>query len=203
MQHFVYAFFIALTNNVDNVGARIAYSLGGIRISFPINLWITVITFAISFLAAFFGAQITGTLGKQFSSVIAMVLLVALGCWMILVPQLKKRRHDNYNREKSRNIIGIVLHPQDADMDHSKHIDFKEATLLGIALSINNIGGGLSAGMIGLNALLVGSLSAALSFLALWAGNYVAELFMKWNIAEKTTVAGGVILIAIGIEQLL
>lgn len=202
MQHFLYAFFIALTNNFDNVGARIAYSIGGIRISLAINLWITVITFVISFLAAFFGMQITETLGKQFSSVIAMVLLVAIGCWMILVPHLKKRRDNNRSRENPRSIIGIVLEPQYADLDNSKHIDFKEATLLGIALSINNIGGGLSAGMIGLNALLVGSLSAVLSFLALWAGNYVAEFFVRRNITEKTTVAGGIILIAIGIEQL-
>lgn len=87
-------------------------------------------------------------------------------------------------------------------MDNSKHIDFKEATLLGIALSINNIGGGLSAGMIGLNPLLVGILSAVLSFFALWIGNYVAEFFIRRNVMDKTAIAGGILLIAVGIGQL-
>jgi putative Mn2+ efflux pump MntP len=56
--------------------------------------------------------------------------------------------------------------------------------------------------MIGLNSLLVGSLSAALSFLALWAGNYFAEFFIKRNLTDKATVVGGIALIGIGIEQL-
>jgi putative sporulation protein YtaF len=96
-----------------------------------------------------------------------------------------------------------LLKPENADLDDSKHIDFKEATVLGVALSINNVGGGLSAGMIGLNSFLVGFLSAVLSFVALWAGNYVAEFFIRRNISNKAAVVGGILLIAIGIEQLL
>ncbi len=88
-------------------------------------------------------------------------------------------------------------------MDNSKDIDFKEATVLGIALSINNIGGGLGAGLIGLNSWLVGLLSAVISFLALWAGNYVTEFFMKWKLGNAATITAGVVLIAIGIEQVL
>ena len=89
IRHFLYAFFIALTNNFDNIGARIAYSIRGIKIRILINLWISVITFVISFLAALSGSIITGSLRKRFSSVIAMVLLVAIGFWMILEPYLK------------------------------------------------------------------------------------------------------------------
>lgn len=88
-------------------------------------------------------------------------------------------------------------------MDNSKHIDFKEATLLGIALSINKVGGGLSAGMIGLNSFWVGFLSAVLSFLALWSGNFIAELFIKWKISNKATVVAGILLIVTGIEQII
>ena len=202
MHHFLYAFFIALTNNYDNIGARIAYSMEGIKISTRINFWIAVITFGISFLAASSGTMIKGSLGKRFSSVIAMVLLVSIVSWMILEPYLRKKCIEKFTQENSRSIICIFLKPKNADIDNSKHIDFKEATLLGIALSINNIGGGLSAGIIGLNSLLVGSLSAVLSFLALWAGNYFAEFFIKRNMNEKATVVGGIVLIAMGIEQL-
>ncbi len=203
MQSFIYAFLIALTNNFDNIGARIAYSIRGIQISTLINLWISVITFVISFLAAFSGKTISGALGRQFSSIIAMVLLTAIGSWMILEPYVKKWRSENRSRKNSQNISDILLNPEHADMDNSKHIDFKEATLLGIALSLNNVGGGLSAGMLGLDAFLVGFLSAVLSFVALWAGNYVSAFFIRLNIADKATVVAGLLLIAIGIEQIL
>jgi putative sporulation protein YtaF len=205
MHHFFYTFFIALTNNFDNIGVRIAYSIRGIRISTLINLWISVITFVISFFAAFSGTIISGVISKQLSSLIAMLLLTAIGLWMILEPYLKK---DNDCTEKSvqenkKSGCHVLLHPKDADMDNSKHIDFREATFLGLALSINNVGGGVSAGMIGLNSFWVGFLSAVLSFLALWAGNYVAEFFIKWNISKKAAVVAGLLLIAIGIEQII
>jgi putative sporulation protein YtaF len=164
MQYLLYAFLIALMNNFDNVGARIAYSIWGIKITTLINLWISVITFVISFLAAFSGTMISGSLGKQLSSVIAMVLLTAIGSWMILEQFLRDMCSEKPSPKKWKNICHILLKPENADMDNSKHIDFKEATLLGIALSINNVGGGLSAGMIGLNSFLVGFLSAVLSF---------------------------------------
>ncbi len=96
----------------------------------------------------------------------------------------------------------ILLKPHKADVDKSRHIDFKEGTVLGIALSINNIGGGVSAGIIGVDPFLVALLSALVSFLALWAGNYMAEFFVKRNIAEKAAAVGGALLIVIGIKQL-
>ncbi len=202
MNHILLGFFIALTNNFDNIGARIAYSIRGISISTPINLWISVITFVISYFAAFSGKAVSGSLGTRVSSIIAMVILVAIGSWMILEPIIKKRR-ENSSENDSPNIGEILMSPEKADMDNSKHIDFKEATLLGIALSLNNIGGGLSAGILGVDALLVGILSAVISFIALWAGNYVSAFFIRMHIAEKATIAAGLILIAIGVEQIL
>ncbi len=205
MHHFLYACFIALSNNFDNVGVRIAYSIRGIKINALINIWISVITFVISFFAAFSGTIISGLMSKQLSSVIAMLLLTAIGLWMIFEKHIKKNNDitGEPDHENKKSICKIFVQPENADMDNSKHIDFKEATILGIALSLNNIGGGLSAGMIGLSSFWVGLLSAILSFLALWAGNYIAEFFIKWNISNRATTVAGILLIAIGIEQII
>jgi putative sporulation protein YtaF len=134
-----------------------------------------------------------------------MLLLTAIGLWMIVAPFFKKDDYctDESPQQKKKSASHVLLNPQNADMDDSKHIDFREATLLGIALSINNVGGGVSAGMIGLNSFWVGFLSAVLSFIALWAGNYVAVFFIKWNISKKATVVAGLLLIAVGIEQIM
>jgi putative sporulation protein YtaF len=202
MRHFLYAFLIALTNNVDNIGARIAYSIRGVKITAPINLWISLITFVISFLAAFSGTKLSGSLGHT-SSFLSMALLTAMGSKMILEQYVGDKCGESPFQKRWKGICHILGKPLDGDKDNSRHLDFKEATLLGIALSINNVGGGLSAGMIGLNAFLVGFLSAALSFLALSAGNRVAEFFIKRNISGKAAIAGGILLIAIGIEQIL
>lgn len=195
MDYFVYAFLIALANNVDNLGARIAYSIRGVKISALVNLWIAVITFIISTASALSGAFVAESLGTKAASVTAMVLLVGVGFWLIL-PEWKKPKHHPY---QSRNTSLWTIF----DTDLSKHIDFKEGTILRIALSINNIGGGLSAGMIGTSAYLVGLLSAILSFIALWAGNYFADFFIRRHIADKAAVISGLLLIAIGIKQVI
>jgi putative sporulation protein YtaF len=205
MNQFFYILFISLANNVDNIGARIAYSIRGIKITVPINIWISVITFIISSLAAFSGSLITGFLSKQWSAAISMLLLTGIGVWIIVEPYLKKNRDvpEEPQPESGANILQILASPEKADRDNSKHIDFKEATVLGIALSINNIGGGLGAGMIGLNSFWVGFFSAVISFLALWTGNYVTGYFTRRNMGNKATVTAGIVLIAIGIEQIL
>jgi putative sporulation protein YtaF len=205
MNHIWYTFFIALSNNFDNIGVRIAYSIRGIRISVLINLWIAVITFFISSLAAFSGTLISSLLSRRTSSIIAMLLLAGIGLWIILEPYIRREKNSsgkNMN-EKEKSVLHVLMKPEDADVDQSKHIDFKEATVLGIALSINNIGGGVSAGLIGLSSFWVGFLSAVISFIALWAGNFIAEYFVRWRIADKASFVAGIALIAIGIEQIL
>jgi len=201
MQHLAYAFLIALANNVDNLGARIAYSLQGVRISIPINLWIAVLTLVISTAAALSGTFLAGSLGPKVASMIAMGMLVGLGLWVIWQEYSKHHMRAEHPAGTKPSLWAIYKNPVHADTDLSKHIDFKEATVLGIALSINNIGGGLSAGMVGINPYLVGMLSAMLSFIALWAGNYVAEFFVRRRWDDKAAVVGGILLIAIGIKQ--
>jgi len=201
-QLFLYAFLIALANNVDNLGARIAYSMQGTRVSVFVNLWISIITFVISFAAASSGAATISYLGSGTASGVAMVFLVVLGSWMILQARKQAWREEQGAHNGAGSLWTVLLNPHHADVDRSKHLDFKEGSVLGIALSINNIGGGLSAGIVGVNPFLVAFLSALVSFIALWAGNYMAEFFVNRNITEKAAVVGGVLLIAIGIKQI-
>ncbi len=196
-----YAIIIALANNVDNLGARIAYSIQGTRVDILINLWISIITFIISASAAFSGAAVIGAFGKDIASLIAMAMLVGLGLWMI-IQALRQSWHEKIHEEKtSSGHLVIFRKPHHADVDDSKHIDFKEGTFLGVALSINNIGGGVSAGVLRIDPILVGFLSALVSFIALLAGNYVADYFVRRRIADKAAVIGGLLLILIGVKQ--
>jgi putative sporulation protein YtaF len=202
--HTLYTLFIALANNLDNIGVRIAYSIRGIKITTAKNLWISVITFIISSLAAFSGSFISKMLNKNTASIISMVLLIIIGLWIIIEPYTHKNKKESDDIDiKNSNIYDILVNPEKADKDKSNDIDFKEATFLGIALSINNVGGGLSAGMIGLNAFFVGFFSAVISFLALFAGNYITDFFKRWNLEKRATILSGLILILIGIKQVL
>jgi putative sporulation protein YtaF len=195
IHHFWDVTTIALANNVDNLGARIAYSIRGIKIGVAINLWIAVITFLISSAAALSGSAAAEVLGTTVAPVTAMVLLVTLGIWMLVQPG-RQRRQGNYSA--SRPADRPLEKPQSRLREQ---VGLKEGTILGIALSINNIGGGISAGILGINPYLVGALSALVSFLALWGGNYFAILFARWRMADNAGMVGGLLLIGLGVKQ--
>lgn len=202
IHHLLSAVVIALANNVDNLGARLAYSVQGTKVSGAINAWISVITFFISAAAAYFGRSIIALLGAEFASILAMAMLCALGGWMILHASLRSWHERIHEQKTSTTHVAIFAKPHHADIDDSKHIDFVEGTVLGFALSINNVGGGLTAGVLGVDPLLVGFLSAVISFAALFAGNYVADFFIQKRISDKAAIIGGGALILIGVKQL-
>ena len=176
MGDFLYCVLFALVNNIDNIGVRIAYSLKGIKIGFGKNLWISAITFVISFLFAECGNVVGNYMDVMLCNIISMIFLCGMGVWMILSEFIPKKEK---KKKKNANPLHIAQDCELADMDHSNHIDFKEATLLAIALSLNNVGGSLGGGLAGLNALLIGALSAVISFFALLVGNYLSELFTQ------------------------
>jgi len=199
--NYLYIFLISLANNLDNIGVRIAYSILGIRIGVTQNLWISIITFVIALLSAYGGNTIYNLLSKSTSSIISAVLLSCIGLWIIFSPRIK-REHTASPNEK--NIISDILdNPEKADLDCSKDIDFKEATLLGLVCSLDCVGSGFGAGMMGLKPVYFGLFSSVISFLALWAGNYITDFIQKWQLSNKATTIAGVALILMGIQQII
>ena len=203
MHGLLYSILIALANNVDNIGVRIAYSVRGVRLGILKNLWISVITFVISSSAALLGSAL-GTAAGEFCRVLSMAVLTAIGLSFIAGPLIKKIRekHRIAKQPAASPVLEALRDPEHSDIDNFKDIDFREATLLGISLSINNVGGSMSAGMIGLGALMIGALSALISFLALLLGNLLTGVFVRLRLGDKATVVAGLLLIAIGIRQL-
>ena len=186
-QKLMYLIVIAGANNIDNLGARIAYSIKGVKVHVALNAWISLITFVISSIAAFFGEALGGWAGAL-GPIVAAALLVCLGAWMIVDALIGA----------PAIAAAPVLRPQTGK---GRGMRWKEATILGIALSINNIGGGLGAGVLGVNPFLLGGLSAAVSFLAFVIGNYAAEWLVSKGVTKKAAVAGGLLMIAIAFRQ--
>ena len=201
--HFLYTILIALANNLDNISVRIAYSVCGIKISTIKNLWIAVITFFIATLAALAGSRISLFFDAGISSVISMLLLAGIGIWIIKEQFIKQKDNENDKPAKNaKQLLNILRKPESADADGSKEIDFKEATILGMALSLDNIGGGFSAGMMGLNMFYMGLMSALVSFLALWTGNYISLFLNRYGLGRKAAVISGIALILLGLKQI-
>jgi putative sporulation protein YtaF len=72
--------------------------------------------------------------------------------------------------------LEILRDPQQADVDRSGVIDLREALLLGIALSLNNLGTGLGAGLNGYPVLMTTGLTAVGSWLTISGGAWLGRI---------------------------
>lgn len=189
------AFLVALANNIDNIFARVAFSIKGIRLSMAMNLWISAITFGFSLLAGAAGGLLSRVLPPWLTPALGAGVFVALGLWFLSEPLRERRR-------RASTTLGVMIHqPEVADRNHNRDIDLREATVLAVALSIDSIGGSLSAGLIGVGALYVATCAATLSFVALWGGNYLARALQRLRLGQTGTYIAGGLLVLIGVLE--
>jgi putative sporulation protein YtaF len=201
MRQVLYAVAIAMANNVDNVAVMVAYGIRGRKIDWPMKAWIALITFAISTFAALLGMRTAGSLGQRVCSLIAVALLTGAGAWMVAESYLVAKRGRKPLRRRRGALWRALPGATPTRGDEPGGVDIGHATLLGVALSINNIVGGVGAGLIALNPLLVGALSALFSLAALGLGSYAAELLERHRVANRAALLGGLLLIAVAVEQ--
>lgn len=178
---FVYLMFVAVINSFDNMGVRVAYSIGGIRINMFKNVVISLMAFAVAFSGAFFASILAKVMSEQLSSMISMILFIIMGFNLICKGYKKKSEITEKVEEFS----------------------YKEAVFIGTALAIDDIGGAVGVGLVGHNPLVVGTAFFIVSFIIFLAGNYAIKLFSKLNIAHYGYYIAGSLMIILGLLQLI
>jgi putative Mn2+ efflux pump MntP len=95
----------------------------------------------------------------------------------------------------------FLEYPEKADMDRSGHIDVKESISLAFGLTINNLGGGVGAGISGLNIVLTSVLTFIFSILAIVAGYFMGDRLTANMTTVWTGVLSGLMIVALGIYE--
>ncbi|WP_405079823.1 MntP/YtaF family protein [Paenibacillus chitinolyticus] len=99
-------------------------------------------------------------------------------------------------------VIQILRTPSAADVDRSGNISSSEATLLGIALSLDAFGAGIGAALIGYTPLLTSTVIAVTSGLFIYFGLKIGYTYSGLGWIRKVSVLPGVVLILMGISKL-
>ncbi len=109
-----------------------------------------------------FGQKIFQFLPTEVAVILGAVLLIGMGLWVIWQEFRQKQQPSKVTpsilSEKEhahmswwRRLTSILQEPILADKDSSGSIDVNESVLLSIALMLNNIPNGLSAGLLGMS----------------------------------------------------
>jgi putative Mn2+ efflux pump MntP len=175
----VHLLLIGLAANLDNLGVGAAYGVRRIRIPILSNLVIAGIAFAFTLISVWAGDYTSQFLSRTTANWIGAVLLMGVGLYT------------------------LFQEPADADLDGSGEIGLSESLVLGVALSINCLSNGFSAGLWGLGALATATVTALFSVVTLGLGLSLGlrQVASQWG--RKATVLAGCLLIALAVHQVL
>jgi putative sporulation protein YtaF len=88
------------------------------------------------------------------------------------------------------------------DYDYSGRIELKEALVLALALTLNNLSCGFAAGLMGLNIFAMIVASFVISLVFFYIGIRLGFLYIARWFGEKGDIVAAIILILVGIYEL-
>ncbi len=199
--------FLAFAVSIDNFGTGLTYGLRKIVIPFR-----SLITIGICSGVSLLIGVLLGTIGASFVSESVAgkfggAVLIGIGVYALYNFFKEKRMVNEPSGEKrlirweirsAGIVVEIMRKPQLADLDGSGVINGLEAIFLGLALSMDALGVGVSAALTGFQVLplicIVIMMSTSLLILGIHTGSY----FATSHIVRKLSFLPGFVLIMIG-----
>lgn len=201
--HVLSAFLLALSSNVDNFSVAIAYGIKKLKITIISNIVIAFISCSGTFASMEMGDAVSKIIPGNVTYYLGSIILFVIGLWSIIEPYAKNYvKHKNTGMDKiSYNYL--ISNPDEVDIDKSGRVDIKESVLLGISLTINNIGSGFGAGIAGLNIAITSLLTFVFSILSILLGYYLGEKVLSGLCGKWAQIISGTIIIFISIYELI
>jgi putative Mn2+ efflux pump MntP len=151
---------IAAVSNLDNLAAGVALGLRGTRITLGPNVLIACVTMAGTAGAITSGHALARLLQPSVAASVGAVMIVSIGVMTVVA-----------SRSPVHPAAGMCRLPGPSEM-----LSWREAVLLAIALSLNNVGTGVGAGIAGIPPLMTTVLAGAFSIMCLGGGSRIGRV---------------------------
>ncbi|QOS98812.1 sporulation membrane protein YtaF [Brevibacterium sp. JNUCC-42] len=203
---------ICLAVSLDGFGVGMSYGLRKMNMPFPSFLVISLCSFAVIFVSMTLGHWLQYWVTPELCSKIGATVLILIGgltLWKMLIS--KRNQSDTLPAEENGKyrdfrwtirMYGLMIHilrdPERADTDRSGHIVGKEAIMLGLALSLDAFGSGVSLTLLGFAPLFTSLCVALTSIILLWGGMTVGRRFSSVGWFQRLSFLPAILLIGIG-----
>ncbi|PSU73022.1 hypothetical protein C9J22_03530 [Photobacterium phosphoreum] len=180
---FLLALIFSLSSNLDNFVIGLTYGVKNERIPLKANAIIAFITAFITYISMLGGKLITQLIPNHVSNELGSVIFILMGCWFIGSDLIKKQQQQ---QQKKHTVL-----------------NFKGAVMLGLLLSINNIGVGILGSITKLNITLVVTLTFVTGMFLTYAGNHIGHSVIGNIVGKYNDLISGSLLILLGILSLM
>jgi putative sporulation protein YtaF len=217
MWKYISMVMLAFAVSMDSFSVGVTYGMRNIKFPLRSIMIIACMSGVMLLLSMYVGSFLLLLLPMQAERWIAACLLIALGVWAIY--NVIKKDEDEYDYsepfpnqlrikvwrfhiERFGIVIQVLKRPTLADLDRSGSISIKEALLIGLALSVDAFGAGLSASFLGYSPFMLALLVCICNVVFICFGLRVGKMFAKTKVMKKATVIPGTILICLGIAKI-
>ena len=212
---FLDCLLLAIPISLDCIGIGMTYGIKNTYITPLAKLIIFSIFFIVTSIAVNIGTLIIEIFSLKFANIVGVVLLVLMGFWIIYQSFKPKKKSTKKQQKLIPKIhrlfikpfgitIQIIKNPSYSDLDHSNHIDAKEALYLGSAISIDAFCAGVGCSAIGITSYLFPLFISIFHIIFLSFGSYLGEnLSLRTKIPDNIwSIISGILLITIGFSKL-
>jgi len=204
------AFLLVFALGIDAFVCSFSYGANKIKIPIKSVLLINAITVTLLAFGSFTSRIIGQFLPQVLIEWLPFLILTGLGLSKIFEGTIKQiiKKHNGINKDFEFSLfnLGFILQVyadnEIADSDHSKILSMKEAIPLAIALGLDGLSVGFSAGLTSINIYLLLAMSLTMEFICITVASKLGS-----TVAKKTTldlsIFSGLILILIAISDIL
>lgn len=189
--HLISSILFAFSANIDTFIIGLSYGIKKSHIPLAENVVISLITFAGTILSIHLGLQIVMFIPADVSQAFGSIILIVLGIYYVLKSALQYKS----SKALSKNM--------DSNASKPSRLSLKEALVLGLALSVNNVGMGIGASISGLELIPTCVITLMMCIVFLSAGNHIGKIRMFRFAHKFADTASGLILIGLGLYELL
>lgn len=198
MHSFSLICYLAFAASIDNLGVGLAYGLQDIRIAPAMNVLLAVESLAAAYLCGLLAAPCAAWLGVDFAQWLAAAVLIGLG----LAALRETSPSPTTAPTAPLPFWQLLAQPEAADSDGSRHLDWRETLVLGLALAANAAPCGFAGALLGLPPLSLAVLVGLGSFITVSGGILLGRLLAPHCCGRYANQLGGVLLIVLGIYQI-
>jgi putative sporulation protein YtaF len=209
---------VSLAVSMDSASVGMTYGLRNMRIPFRSLCVVACCSFVVVYTVMVVGNSLLVWVAPELGTRIGAAVLVAIGTFTLWRMWLPRRDTDWPDREAERAdltaehklisqfrafglIIQILRDPAEADRDRSGDIKGWEAVMLGLALSLDAFGAGISLTFLGYSPLVVSLCVAVMSVTLLLAGTVLGGRVGRNRWLSKLTWLPPILLICIGVVK--
>jgi putative sporulation protein YtaF len=195
---------IGIAANLDNLGVGVAYGVQSTKIPLKSNIIIAVIGAMITYFSVTIGSMIGIYIHPGLANIGGGIILFSIGVWTIWTDcqRISPKKKTIQNPEEGNYLQQLLDNPERADTDNNKVISSKESILLGLALSLNCFGVGISGGITGVSpfwtSIIVGITSLCIMMIGIHLG---IKLSYTW-INRFASSAAGFLLLGMGLYEI-